>query len=125
MSGVVYICDAPGGGWLAIHETEHGDSSASEGPFSEYVRAYGAAVEMSQRYEAVFDELANTSVATPRGSLVFWMLTAEEHLQMAVAAVAANNIDGLRRAFVAFSLNSKAAADTLEAAIKQMRMERQ
>lgn len=65
------------------------------------------------------------NIAAPRGALVAWMMTANDHLERAVNAVAANDIAGLRREFHSFVLNAKAAADTLEDAVAQMLRERQ
>lgn len=67
--------------------------------------------------------LAHDTVALPRGALVLWMVSAIEHLEHAVNAVAASDSKTLQREFEAFSFDAKAAADTLEAAIVQMHQE--
>lgn len=67
--------------------------------------------------------LDEDTVALPRGSLVLWMVSAIEHLEHAVNAVAAGDTTTLRREFEAFSFDAKAAADTMEAAIVQMHQE--
>jgi hypothetical protein len=53
MSGEVYLAE-DARGWLAIHESRHGDSSGVEGPFSSYAAAVAAAKDMAERFGAPF-----------------------------------------------------------------------
>ncbi len=41
-------------GWLAIHESHHGDSSGMEGPFSSIFAAVSAGRDMAVRYGVPF-----------------------------------------------------------------------
>ncbi len=41
-------------GWLAIHESRHGDTSGMEGPFSSIIAAVAAGRDMAARYGVPF-----------------------------------------------------------------------
>lgn len=65
MNGEVYLSE-DARGWLAIHESESGDSSGMEGPFPSYPRAERAAKDFAARLGAVYapDRAKLTSIAT-------------------------------------------------------------
>jgi hypothetical protein len=54
MSGAEIYLAKDERGWLAIHESRHGDSSGMEGPFPSIIAAVAAGREMSERYGVPF-----------------------------------------------------------------------
>jgi len=69
------------------------------------------------------DLVKGDNIAAPRGAMVAWMMAAIDHLEGAINSVAANDVQNLRREFQAFALHARAAADTLEDAVRQIRSE--
>lgn len=67
MSGAEIYLAKDERGWLAIHESRHGDSSGIDGPFPTIIAAVAAGRDMAERYGVPFrgDELMAKVLAFP------------------------------------------------------------